>query len=566
MKLKKNKRKKLCLFFLCLAFITNGQTFSSILSKPDLKNPYNLVFKAIKNNSLDKLQKQLENYLKNLPFDKAKLQGAKQLTANYSLIQTIKKLKLDVKNKKENRLFLEWLAHDDTYFKIEVNLEPQDNRLKVFRVAKELVLFNPKDANKYANLICAIALVRDKNPKKMHRQMGINLVPYEKNNKLYYDYFRKLYNSRKNKIAYHKLSIRELVFVVGGAMSIKEFEWARENIKEKNPKKWDKKYAEIVYDDDRIATGQYDWLSNIYSLENIKKEGGICVDQAYYGVVTARAWGIPTMYFSGFGKRGAHAWFGFCVDGQKWDLNAGRYSYDKYTTGEGYNPQLQVKMKDHQMKLFLGYEGDANKRKIACDVFIISKVLAKLANYKVAEKFLKYSFSQYPNYAKNWDLILALNKDKSEKNITILKTKMGAYRRYPDMYIEVADQLITTYLKLKKTKEAQSVESSIKSIVRKRDDLSIRVSYLKAQRMYENNLRTYARSGYERALKKFLKKEKEKIFYPILDYLKLSNKYGESKEALEFTKKIASDVGNVEIGSLLLRYASWYTSHPYKRK
>ena len=513
---------------------------------------YQLISDAVIKARLTDFKKNLTLYLgQSSLFDqKIKINGMLVLTKTYSLLQTFDNLKLDVSKERE---FFNWLTFNDTYYKMIVNRDKRDNWKRVFAIAKKLVLHNSKKAKEYANLICAIAFVWDSKPYKMHPQMGSKLLSLNDDVTAYYDYFYDLYNSRKSKISYNKLSIQELIFVVDTFVPISELEWVRKNVDGKS-RKWNKKYAEIVYDKPRLDKEQFNWFKGLYTLENIKKEGGICVDQAYYGVITAQAWGIPAIYFSGLGKRGGHAWFGFSPDGKKWTLDAGRYSYDGYTTGKVFNPQTRVKMNDHTLKFFFGGIKHLKEEELAKKISVISQTLLSVGNFDLAEKYLTYSFSKYPFYAKNWDLLLNHYKDNFEKQIELLNQKLLFYRKYPDIYIKDANKLMIIYAKLKKIDEVRNVETRLKRLVKNRDDLLMKVEYLKARRLYNDNKPRLARQGYEKKLHKFIQSEQEKIINPFLAYLRLTRQYGEAKEALEFAKKLSKITPT--ISQFLLEYAN----------
>ena len=53
-----------------------------------------------------------------------------------------------------------------------------------------------------------------------------------------------------------------------------------------------------------MYAGEWDGLT----FEEIRKEGGVCRDQAYYAANTAKVMGIPAVYAVGDGDRGPHAW------------------------------------------------------------------------------------------------------------------------------------------------------------------------------------------------------------------------------------------------------------------
>ena len=57
---------------------------------------------------------------------------------------------------------------------------------------------------------------------------------------------------------------------------------------------WGNKYGAIKYDTPRLAVNEFSWpgYNGFYTLENIEEHGGICVDQAYFAVMTGRANGV----------------------------------------------------------------------------------------------------------------------------------------------------------------------------------------------------------------------------------------------------------------------------------
>ena len=65
-------------------------------------------------------------------------------------------------------------------------------------------------------------------------------------------------------------------------------------------------YSMIRYRMDRAALGKDPYTN--YTFQEILDEGGICMDQAYFAVNTAKCNGIPSAYVTGDGNRGPHAW------------------------------------------------------------------------------------------------------------------------------------------------------------------------------------------------------------------------------------------------------------------
>ncbi|MEA2068616.1 MAG: hypothetical protein U9P12_05395, partial [Verrucomicrobiota bacterium] len=203
---------------------------------------------------------------------------------------------------------VEWLLASGNRLHLVVEtLEPMDKVGRCMGIIDQLRRHDPEGCAEYFDLVLAISVVMDRPGKfKMHGQMGRDLLPVESDPSKVYDYFKALYSGGSAKVDYQKLGVPELVFVVVPAPP-GELEWARENV-EGSLSGWDEKYSDIEYDHARLNGSRFSWDHGTYTLRDIERRGGICVDQAYYAVLTARAHGIPAIYFHGSGKSANQAW------------------------------------------------------------------------------------------------------------------------------------------------------------------------------------------------------------------------------------------------------------------
>ena len=80
---------------------------------------------------------------------------------------------------------------------------------------------------------------------------------------------------------------------------------------------WGNAYGMIEYLMERAVEGLDPYKE--YTFAEILKEGGICGDQSYFCVNTARAQGIPAMILSGETDLGGHAWVGMKIDSRRMD-------------------------------------------------------------------------------------------------------------------------------------------------------------------------------------------------------------------------------------------------------
>src|SRR5690606_15177949 len=80
------------------------------------------------------------------------------------------------------------------------------------------------------------------------------------------------------------------------------------------------------------------------------KEGGICGDQSYFCVNTARAQGIPAIVLAGETDLGGHAWAAVKVSPDEWNTNVGRIG--GVSKGEGGNPQIGGSISEQEIWLW----------------------------------------------------------------------------------------------------------------------------------------------------------------------------------------------------------------------
>ncbi len=137
-----------------------------------------------------------------------------------------------------------------------------------------------------------------------------------------------------------QLSFESLKFLVDSQVQLSELTWAQQQNQISYTTFADAFFA-ITYDTGRVsATNQaYVWTYPSYKLSDILKDGGICIDQAYFAETVGKGRGIPTIRFTGFGVDGAHAWFGYLANSGKWELDCGRYENQSFPKGFAVDPQ-----------------------------------------------------------------------------------------------------------------------------------------------------------------------------------------------------------------------------------
>ena len=117
-------------------------------------------------------------------------------------------------------------------------------------------------------------------------------------------------------------------------------------------------YFDVKYDYDYFLKKVPKKISKLpYTLPNLRKVGGVCIEQAYYAGEVCKALGIPATIVSGRGESGiGHAWLA-CLkisrDGREayWDSRTGRYEEQQYLTGELREPAAREMILDSELML-----------------------------------------------------------------------------------------------------------------------------------------------------------------------------------------------------------------------
>lgn len=211
---------------------------------------------------------------------------------------------------------------------------------------------NPSQFDQYFNLALALAVVYDQKRPSFwpHPQVKADLVPVvERPVTEWFDFWVAANEGRALLLDLKQQAPSDLKFVVDAPLAQEEYEWALRNVKFPRAS-FEKAFSSVPYNRERIQTQEFVWKDSPYLLKTIQKGGGICVDQAYFAMVAGKARGLPTLFFSGQGTDGGHAWFGYLKSADRWDMDCGRYENQNYAVGEALDPQSWLPISDHELK------------------------------------------------------------------------------------------------------------------------------------------------------------------------------------------------------------------------
>ncbi len=439
----------------------------------------------------------------------------------------------------EHQDAISWILSSEQKLSIFINLISQnDDFVEAIDIIEKIIKYDAKECDQFSNLIFALSVVWDQKRPFTHSQVStVSKLPVSKDIINRYEYFKLIFKKRRSKFYYKHLTATDLVYVVDTPMPVSELNWVYKNISG-SLSKWGQKYSSIKYDYARLNIGQYTWAAykGRYTLANILKQGGICVDQAYYATMTARAYGIPAMYFSGDGRNAGHAWFSYKKNRNSWAMDIGRYKSDNYTVGDGIHPQTNKRITDRDMELLYTRSNRQQSYKIAMLYVEIAKILSLERMRNKAESFCLRAIKLFPLKLEAWVFMeTRYTYDKRwEQLFTLLQQKESAFRKFPDIVANTIRYQFRVLHLTGKHDEADLLLRRAKLKVRGgRDDLQRSIhlehvnslifdkKYLKARKYMEKVLRSQ-------------KNEMMKLLNFLQKYLYVTAKSGQTSEAVEF--------------------------------
>lgn len=191
-----------------------------------------------------------------------------------------------------------------------------------------------------------------------------------------------------------KLSVSQLLHVVDVRQPQSEFDWATENVNY-SQSDWGAAYNSIKYVMERAATSKD--LYELYSFEEIRKEGGVCRDQGYFACNTGKIRGVPAVYIVGDGDRGPHAWMVNLVDNVKW-VQTNSYGYN---SGRFTNP---CSGRSQHESTLLNRDAKTTDAKLvpAADSMILADYLSRIGRIKDAQSTARFVTTAFPTLTAAW--------------------------------------------------------------------------------------------------------------------------------------------------------------------
>ncbi len=466
--------------------------------------------------------------------------------------------------------FLKYLiGSQDRILKLGKTIKSTDNMEMCFTLMEEIFeAAEPEAREQYFDLMLALAVVWDQPRRELHGQIGNgNSLQYKIDIVNRFNYYHKLYSKNKAKFRYNYLDVDDLIFVVDTPVPVHELEWAQENVKYP-VSQWGATYQDIEYDHDRSDKGQFNWLGNEngkYTLDNIKTRGGICVDQAYYSTMTARALGIPALAFSGQGTGGGHAWFSFMNKPGGWKLDVGRYESQGYTIGRSTHPQSNKVLSDHDVELL--YNRSFAKEDYSKGVTFLSlaRLLKDMGHAKPALALAKYSCSLAPLDLECWNFFdECIKAGTNDEKLAFYEQKIKVFRKFPDVVAVSEKARGAVLIAMGNMEEAQKRLAKVqRTLGRKRSDLGRDIALSQVDDLVAAGKSKEARMYMEKLIKSQYT-EYAKLLAFLEKYLKVTKETGQAKEAVRFVSPFIKSICPSITNSSYKRWAVRLMVQAYK--
>ncbi len=413
----------------------------------------------------------------------------------------------------------------------------------VVRVLNDLYTHAPNTFGRYPALVAALAVVYDQPlPSNWpNHQVPQKTVPLDFGNwNGLFDYFTSAAESRELLMDIQKLRADQLKFLIDAPLKVSEFQWARKNIRQSRSR-FEDVFSLIEYDHSRAGTGQFVWPDTDYTLATISKSGGICVDQAYFAAVCGKARGLPTLYFSGQGKDGGHAWFGYLKTDEKWVMDAGRYGEQKYVTGYAVDPQNWRQINDHELDSITNRVTLSPEYRHSNSLLVLATMSDADGDNDATADLLQSALKTSPNNSAAWMAMASFLR--TTKQTELLKQHLQAmasqFEKQPDLRTYALQQQVEIAREAGDTTAVNDLQQQIIQANRlRRSDLSIAAgSDVLTQKLASGDYPA-AYTEYKNLIRKFKSDGGGNLYYDIVaPFVRQLHKAGQiklAKDALSF--------------------------------
>jgi hypothetical protein len=307
-----------------------------------------------------------------------------------------------------------------------------------------------------------------------------------------------------------------------------------------------KLYPSVPYDKEKLGRRGTKLGDRPYTLPNLLKYGGVCVDQAHFSSRVAKCLGVPAMKVTGHGRYGGtgHAWTGFLVirKGRPFLEFTGRYFFDYYYTGDIFDPQTRTMTLDRFVAMM--YDGAS----LSYPKYIQSRMLVRMAEgvraehpaeaLELVQEALKLNYFNMWG----WPLLMGFIEDgtlSKKDGLEWFNKMLKGLREHPDMTYYCLGTFIDC-IPEGETRKRQSLYTQAARLYGERPDLLIKLRLEQAEDL--------CRAGQKRAALNILMptvvehpKEGKLVLPAMRRSVELATELGLARQAHAILKKADKD-------------------------
>jgi tetratricopeptide (TPR) repeat protein len=452
----------------------------------------------------------------------------------------------------DSTIAAEWINDPELSRLLFENLSDEDYWPGVVQRLQELRRANARKFLEYRALAVALALVYDQALPIFwpHRQVDSHKVPIAPMPvTFWFNFWIEGNESQALMFDLRRLSPGEIKYIVDAPLDLSEFRWARKNAKYQRSD-LAKAFDAVSYSQERIGSGRFHWEGGDYTLQIIRLQGGICVDQAYYAAIVGKARGFPTLFFTGQGSQGGHAWFGYLKGENQWELDCGRYKYQNYAIGEALDPQTWLPISDHQLNLYAKGLRDPLAYFASEDDILIGHLSESAGDTSKALDAYESAMQVCPQNPSGWAAKADyLVRAKAPANLLRSHHEAAIQQFLTNRDVRVTHQIALAEL-ARQAGDISAAESLERQIIaqnkRQRSDLSVNVAARKVIALVDARQFDQALAEYRRQLKAVGKTGGGHLFYdivqPLVEALVAAGREAEARECLALARKSLAPV------------------------
>ena len=371
--------------------------------------------------------------------------------------------------------------------------------------------------SRYSALALACAMLDPRiasSPSKLRASSSTSISTTPLTLEQVFEYFMEMDEARELLTDISKLSPSELLFVVDVRLPRSEMDWARKKVR-LTRKGWGGAYSMIRYRMDRAALGKDPYTN--YTFQEILDEGGICMDQAYFAVNTAKCNGIPSAYVTGDGNRGPHAWVNLLTTDETWQSYGG-YGYNTGHFSHPHNCKSKHDKSKHESTLLQGMDKKVNGARLdtSLDYLSLADLFEEMQKPDCARIMLEAATQATPGSPLGWERLIALmgrpesgtKLEEWDELVAMIKRKFRSRPDYLAMAARVEDEYIFPMRDASTNKRhvARDLKKLEKETDEGRSDLTSAAIKRQADLLMENGDKAGVAALYRKSMKDYARR------------------------------------------------------------